>query len=139
MTMHACTLAYDLIMQGFNWWLPMLGMGAGALGFFFLKVRYESSKSKILNSLPFVALLVGVVWSILVFADTFKEYYHLKARYTSGNFRIVEGVVSQFKGGDDNRGGAFDSFVVSGVHFSIEGNSMSSGFKKMRSMGTRKN
>lgn len=80
---------------------------------------------------PFAILpMVGIAtyWSMLIF-NTYAEYRNLIVARENGKCSVTEGVVENFRIERPGRGGAQESFEVSGVKFSFSSGGMNPGFK----------
>lgn len=130
---------YDVISEGYQDWTgPAI---CGGLGVFFLLcliferyVRKISSRSYSVGMLV-VACAFCFFEGTVSFAKSYESYRAVIAGVRSGDVRVVEGVVSQFKPAVLGRGSAFhESFVVNGEKFEYSDNS-ALGFHYTRAVG----
>jgi hypothetical protein len=71
------------------------------------------------------------IWTLLVFATTYSDYAYAKNEYLEGKVGVVEGAVSNFKPGTNERGSAYESFCVKGACFTYSDYEESAGFNTM--------
>ncbi|MEO6800163.1 MAG: hypothetical protein ABI178_09520 [Rhodanobacter sp.] len=133
--MDLCQLQYDIADAGFSWWWPTLGLAAGLLGALVIALTSRARSARWRKVMVIAPLVFGVLWFLGIGFSTYSSYYKLKSRYLNGTFKSVEGKVVSFHAGNTDRGGAKDTFTVSGVSFSVT-SSMGPGYRDMQASGS---
>jgi hypothetical protein len=139
MNYHA---VFDLGLSGYRyWWFPTAGLVfvcIGSLLFFFPQrtVAIAGSKRKGVPSKVAGALLMllGSIWAMFIFYETYSEYSSLAADLRSGQYLIAEGQVRNFIP-MPYTGHALETFEVNGVHFSYSDFVVNAGFNNTQSHG----
>ena len=92
-------VAFDLSQKGFQWSFPAFGLVfvtiAGVVLWFTGTLNRPLPRSRKID----LYLLIGlsVLWSIVAFLSTFKEYVALHTAYRRSQFSVVEGRVTNFR------------------------------------------
>jgi hypothetical protein len=77
-------------------------------------------------------VVIGLLGALLVSWNALSDYRRLRKALTSGHYKVVEGVVTQFVPGDDHR---WESFVVDGRKYSYSWSTVSVAYNRTKRHG----
>ena len=80
---------------------------------------------------PYLGIGFATFWTLSVFVGTYSDYSYAKNDYLQGTAEIVEGAVSNYKPGTNERGSPYESFCVKGACFTYSDYEESAGFNTM--------
>jgi hypothetical protein len=80
---------------------------------------------------PYLGIGFATLWTLSAFVGTYSDYAYAKNEYLQGKAEIVEGAVSNYKPGTNERGSAYESFCVKDKCFTYSDYQEQTGFNTM--------
>jgi len=132
-------LIFDVAQGGFrNWWFPAVGLIFFAVGIFLVKNRAIlpimfswQVGPKDGSKLGFFFLVCSVLWMMVAFAGTWRDYAALRNALKEGTVAVVEGRVENFVSVPHKT----ERFSVCGASFSYSDYGVTAGFDNTNSFG----
>jgi hypothetical protein len=127
-------VVYDVIANGRSgWFFPAIGIAFIAIGIVFIVFRRRLYPSA-LQSLTFVFVGFGILWTITALFFTKVSHNNLSQALREGRCLITEGVVTEFNPMPLS-GHGYESFIVSGKKFQYSDYIISPGFRQTQAHG----
>ena len=132
-------LIFDAEEAGYRcWWFPAFGLIFVALGLAQLIYRWKRASSEPhgwwSRISPHILLAFALFWVVTSFVGTFSEYWELRQALRSGQFKVVEGKVTNFVP-MPYHGHANERFTVKGHRYEYSDYGVSAGFNNTRFHG----
>jgi hypothetical protein len=80
---------------------------------------------------PYILTGFAAIGTLFAFVGTYSDYAYAKNEYLEGKAGVVEGAVSNFKPGTNERGSAYESFCVKDKCFTYSDYQEQAGFNMM--------
>ena len=129
---------FDILQVGYRSWPSVLfGLGFVSMGIsmfvfpsFWAKIPFRGPEFMRRYS-PHIFTGFAALWTLSVFLGTYSDYSYAKSEYLQGNAEVIEGAVSNFKPGTNERGSAYESFCVKDKCFTYSDYEEQAGFNTM--------
>ena len=129
---------FDILQVGYRGWLSVLfGLAFMLMGIsmflfprFWEKIPFRGPEFMRRYS-PHILTGFATLWTLLALVGTYSDYSYAKSQYLQGKAEVVEGTVSNFKPGTNERGSAYESFCVKDHCFTYSDYGEQTGFNTM--------
>jgi hypothetical protein len=131
---------FDIADEGYkSLSFPAFGLILVALGIILVLLRRHiprwSERGTVARLIfPYGFLCLAILWTLVTFVNTYGDYRAASSARQDNSFRVVEGVVTEFKPMPAT-GHAMESFCVSGVCFYYSDYVVTAGFNQTSSHG----